>query len=270
MVKKKKNNLAINQIYRSKKRCAKYRKKLLDLSLKVSALHIGGSFSSLEILDCINNILHKNSKKYKFILSKGHVAVMFYIILESKKVISNKELMNYCSKKGSLGVHPMRGSPGIEVSSGSLGHGLGIAGGMALANKTLDKTFYVLISDGELQEGSTWESIITIGSLKLKNLVLVVDNNNLQSLEKMSESHPNLYPIGDKFKNFGWETKTCDGHNIKEIFSKIKNRKGDKPFALIAKTQKGFPISFMKNVPLWHYRSPTLLEYKKAIKELKL
>lgn len=269
MVNKKKNNLSKKKILESSIRCINYRKRLLDLSLKVSALHIGGSFSSLETLDCIYNVLHKTKSEFKFVLSKGHIAVMLYIILESKKIISKKELHRYCTKDGKLGVHPLNTVPGIEIASGSLGHGLGIAMGMAYANKNNKKIFYILISDGELQEGSTWESVITIGALNLKNIVLIVDNNNLQSLEEMNKSHPNLYPINDKFKAFGWESEICDGHKIEQIYEKIMNRKKNKPYALIAKTIKGYPISFMKNVPIWHYKSPTLEEYKKALRELK-
>ncbi|WP_440619435.1 thiamine pyrophosphate-dependent enzyme [Candidatus Pelagibacter sp. HIMB1493] len=268
MAGRKKNYLSKSTLLQSKKRCSDYRKRLLDLSLKVSALHIGGSFSSLEIMDCVNNILHKKRQDFKFILSKGHIAVMMYIILQSKKIISKNELYKYCTKKGKLGVHPTISTPGIEISSGSLGHGLGIASGMAYANIKNKKTFYVLISDGELQEGSTWESAITIGALNLKNVILIVDNNNLQSLENMSKSHPNLYPIENKFREFGWDAKTCNGHDTQEIYQKIIERKKNKPFALIAKTIKGYPISFMRNVPIWHYRSPTIEEYSKAIKEL--
>ena len=124
------------------------------------------------------------------------------------------------------------------------------------------------MSDGELHEGSVWESALFISSNKLKNIVIIIDNNNLQSSTKATDTHPTLYPIDKKFKSFGWDSQICDGHSSKEIYERIKNRDKSKPFALIAKTIKGFPISFMKNEPKWHYRSPNEHEYKLALKEI--
>ncbi len=256
----------MNKFLKAKKRCKKYRKKILDLSQGVPALHIGGSFSSVEIVDCIYNMLKKN--KDIFILSKGHAGILQYVVLNDLGVISHKDLFNYQKKEGFLGVHPDYGNPGIMASTGSLGHGLAIAAGMALAAKNKNKVFYVVLSDGELQEGSVWEAVLLIASLKLKNIVIFIDNNNLQSSTKATDTHPTLYPIDKKFISFGWDAKNCNGHNSKEIFNKVKKRSKNKPFALIAKTIKGYPISFMKDVPKWHYRSPNKEEYLKAKKEL--
>ena len=254
----------MKKINDAKLRCKIHRKEILSLSQKVQALHIGGSFSSVEIVDCIYNICMK--RKDKFILSKGHAGIIQYVLLYYLKIINKKELNSYCQKNGYLGVHPDYRKKGINASTGSLGHGLGIASGMALAKK--NNTFYVLLSDGELHEGSVWESALIIGALKLTNIVLIVDNNDLQSSTRSSETHPNLYPIYKKFREFGWETANCNGHSTKEIFEKIKFRKKKQPFALIAKTIKGYPVSFMKNVALWHYRSPNKKEYKQAISEI--
>lgn len=251
---------------KSLERCKQYRKKILEISQNVSAVHIGGAFSSTEILEIIFNYFLNNIEKKLFILSKGHASILQYVILESKKIIKRKALQLYCKKGGTLGVHAEITTKGINASTGSLGHGLGIAAGFALAEKK--SIVYIVISDGELQEGSTWEAIMLIPSLKLNNVVLVVDNNNLQSLEKTSKSHPNLYPIDKKFQSFGWASEICDGHNSSEIFKKIKNRNKKKPFALIAKTIKGYPISFMRNKPIWHYKSPNKNEFEIAIKEL--
>ena len=107
-----------------------------------------------------------------------------------------------------------------------------------------------------------------IPSLKLKNVIIIIDNNNLQSLEKVSKTHPNLYPIEEKFQNFGWDSSICDGHDSRAIYDKIRKKKSNKPLALIAKTIKGYPISYMRNVPPWHYRSPNPKEYQIAINEL--
>ncbi len=251
---------------KSLERCKQYRKKILEISQNVSALHIGGAFSSTEILEIIYNYFLNAIEKKLFILSKGHASILQYVILESKKIIKPKALKLYCKKGGTLGVHAEITTKGINASTGSLGHGLGIAAGFALAeNKS---NVFIVISDGELQEGSTWEAIMLIPSLKLNNVVLIVDNNNLQSLEKTSKSHPYLYPIDKKFQSFGWASEICDGHNSSEIFKKIKNRNKKKPYALVAQTIKGYPISFMKNKPIWHYKSPNKDELEVAMKEL--
>ena len=172
----------MHNIKNSKKRCKIYRKKILEISRNVSALHIGGSFSSTEILDVVyNDFLNKN-KKDKFILSKGHAGILQYVVLNYKKIIKDKDLNNYSKKNGILGVHPDYGIPGIEASTGSLGHGLALSAGMALAkNKS---TIYVILSDGELQEGSVWEAALLISSLNLNNIVIIVDYNGFQSSTK--------------------------------------------------------------------------------------
>lgn len=251
---------------KSKKNCKIIRKKILDLSTTVSALHIGGSFSSVEIVEIIYSYFL--SKKDTFILSKGHSGILQYVVLNLKGIISDKDLKNYCKKKGRLGVHPDYGNPGIEASTGSLGHGLGIATGIAIAAKKTKKKIFVLISDGELHEGSVWESIIFISSNNLNNMILIVDNNNLQSSTWTTDTHPSIYPIDKKFKSFGWDTKVCNGHDNEKIYKSILNRNKKKPFALILKTKKGYPISFMTDNPIWHYRSPNQKEYKLALKEI--
>ena len=245
-------------------RCKSHRKEILKLSQNVQALHIGGSFSSVEIVDSIYNILMK--KNDKFILSKGHAGMIQYILLYYKKLISKKKLYSYCQKNGYLGVHPDYGKSGINASTGSLGHGLGMVSGMALAKK--NSIYYVVLSDGELHEGSVWESALTIGALNLKNIVAIVDNNDLQSSTRATDTHPNLYPIDKKFSEFGWETAKCNGHSTQEIYEKITKRTRNKPFILIAKTVKGYPISFMKDIPMWHYRSPNKEEYELAMDEI--
>jgi transketolase len=248
----------------SKLRCKIYRKKILEISKKVSALHIGGSFSSVEILDVIyNDLLKKNDK---FILSKGHAGILQYVVLNYKGVIKDKVLNSYLTKNGILGVHPDYGNPGIEASTGSLGHGLAISAGMALAKKK--SNFFVVMSDGELQEGSVWEAALLISSINLKNIIIIIDSNGYQSSSKTFDTHPTLYPIKKKFEYFGWEATECNGHNSLEIYKKIKKRSKEKPFALIANTKKGFPVKFMIKDPKWHYRSPNDAEYIQALKEI--
>jgi transketolase len=257
-----------NIFSQSKERCKIFRKRILHLSQKVSALHIGGAFSCTEIMDLIFNILSNKKEKNLFILSKGHAAILQYVILEYLGIIKKKDVENYCTKNSFLGVHPDIGNPGINASTGSLGHGLGMAAGIAIAENKTKNTIYSILSDGELQEGSTWEAIMLIPSLKLNNVIIFIDNNNLQSLEQISKSHPSLYPIEKKFESFGWQSLKCDGHNIKKLYQLVKNRRKNKPLAIIAETIKGYPISFMMNKPIWHYKSPDKLEYKKAINEI--
>ena len=246
-------------------RCKKYRKKILEISQSVSALHIGGAFSCVEILDVIyNEVMKKNDK---FIMSKGHSAIIQYVILYYKGLISENDLKSYCKKDGKLGVHPEFDTNGIEASTGSLGHGLGIAAGMALAKPK--NHYYVLCSDGELHEGSFWEYVLNIVAQNIKNLTLIVDNNDLQSSTRSTDTHPNLYPIKDKFVSFGWKVEECNGHSTKDLKKILrKNFKSTKANVIIAKTTKGYPISFMKNKPIWHYRSPNKEEYKQAVFEI--
>ena len=252
------------KVKKSNDRCFAYRKKILELSQKVGALHIGGSFSSVEIVDTIYSLLMK--KKDKFILSKGHTAILQYVILASKGIISENFLKSYCQKNSKLGVHPDYGNPGIEASTGALGHGLGIASGLAIKKKK--KNIFVVISDGELMEGTTWEYILTISSLNIFNINLFIDHNGLQSSTFSRDTHPTLTPIDKKLKAFGWSVRSCNGHNVKEILNNYYKKEKNKPFALVCNTIKGFPIPYMMNVPHWHYRSPNKYEYKQAIKYL--
>jgi|TARA_B100001540_G_scaffold314816_1_gene340577 transketolase len=255
---------------RPKLRCTNHRKRILEISQKVKALHIGGSFSSVEILDTL--FFEIMNKKDKFILSKGHCGILLYVILEAQKKLSKRQVNKYCMKNSELGVHPEITTRGVEASTGSLGHGIGIAAGLCLSRinkKKNNENIFVLMSDGELMEGSVWESVLFIAAKSINNLVVIVDNNNLQSATSNIDTHPNLMPIIKKFKAFGWECDVCDGHDSNDIKKKILKRNKSKPYALIAKTIKGNPVSFMKNVPIWHYRSPNKTELKKALNEIK-
>jgi transketolase len=125
-----------------------------------------------------------------------------------------------------------------------------------------------VLSDGEIQEGSTWEAILMASSLKLTNIIAFTDNNDFQSLGRTSVTHPSFYPLADKFASFGWETIECDGHSSADLYAAVTGRKGDRPLMVVAKTTKGKGVSYMENVPIWHYRSPNKDEYKQAITEL--
>ncbi len=256
-------------------RCKKYRRRILDMSQNVSALHIGGAFSCTEIVDCIyNELMRPGARGGKspdtFLMSKGHGCMIQYVILEDLGILSKADLDAYCTPKGRLGTHPDYGNPGIEASTGSLGHGLSMAVGMALAERGrgTNGIVYTVLSDGEVQEGSTWEAILMASSLRLANLVAFVDNNDFQSLGRTSETHPSFYPLAAKFEAFGWETAEIDGHDPGAIHAAVMGRSGTKPLMVCAKTVKGKGVSYMENAPIWHYRSPNKDEYAQALREL--
>jgi transketolase len=258
----------------SRERCTRLRKRILELSQGLTAIHIGGSFSCLEIVDTVYfSLMQRDASGHltdTFLLSKGHGSPAQYVVLEELGVLSREDLDQLCKPGGRLGTHPDYGLPGIEASTGSLGHGLGLAMGMALADRIhgIPRTVYVVMSDGELQEGSVWESMMLAPTLKLGNLVAFVDLNDMQSFGHTSETHPNFYPVVDKARAFGWETAEVDGHDQAAIFAAVQERRGERPFMVVARTTKGKGVSYMENVPMWHYRSPSPAEYEQALGEL--
>lgn len=263
----------------AKARCKAHRKAILDMTQRVTALHVGGAFSSTEAVDCIYYDLMRPNSEGKvwggdapdtFLMSKGHGYMIQAIILNGLGIISDEIMNGYCTPGGLIGVHPDYGVPGIEASTGALGHGLSMAMGMAYAVKTQGKDgmVYTVLSDGEVQEGSTWEAVLIASSRGVNNLVAMVDNNNMQSLGFTNETHPSFYPVAEKFIAFGWESVEIDGHDSKAIYEAVANRQGDKPLAVILKTIKGKGVSYMESVPMWHYRSPNPDEYAQAIREI--
>lgn len=258
----------------AKRRCLKFRRRMLDISQKVTALHLAGAFSCIEIVDCIYHGLIRRDQEGRlidtFLLSKGHGSLAQYVLLEDLGILPPEELEHFCQPGYILGTHPDFGIPGIEAATGSLGHGLPITVGMSLADKVqgVDRIVYVVLSDGELQEGSVWEAMMIAPTLGLKNLVAVVDLNDFQSLGRTSEIHPNFYPVLKKVEAFGWETVEVDGHDQQAIFDAVSSRKGTAPMMVIARTIKGKGVSYMESVPIWHYRSPSPEEYQQALTEL--
>jgi len=258
----------------ARERCRTYRRRILDISQQVQALHIGSAYSCTEIVDAIyHGLMRRNldgTSPDTFVMSKGHGCMIQYVILEALGVLSREELDRYCKPNGCLGCHPDYGNPGIEASTGALGHGLSMVVGMALAERgrKTDGIIYTVLSDGEVQEGSTWEAVLMASSLGLANIVAFVDNNDFQSLGRTSETHPSFYPLPEKFAAFGWETVAVDGHDSGAIFDVVSARKRQKPLMVVAKTTKGKGISYMENVPIWHYRSPSPKEYEQGVVEL--
>ncbi len=270
------NKMSDLEIKLSRQRCLKYRKRILEVSQKVSALHASGAFSALEIVDCIYNSLMRGKPGVNspdtFLMSKGHGCMSQYVVLEDIGILDSKDLELYCKKEGRLGCHPDYGNPGIEASTGSLGHGMGLAVGIAYSEKYIKKSngmIYVVFSDGELQEGSTWEAMMMAANLQTTNLVGIVDHNGFQSFGRTIETHPAFYPIKDKIESFGWEVEEVNGHDQSSIYNAVKQKSGEKPFMIVANTVKGKGVSFMENTPLWHYRSPNTEEYRIALDQLK-
>jgi len=258
----------------ARQRCTRYRRRILEVSQQVMALHIGSAYSCTEIVDGIYNELMRhdleNSGSDVFLMSKGHGCMIQYAILEERGALSRADMDAYCTSGGVLGCHPDIGNPGIEAATGALGHGLSMVVGMALAERARnnDTVIFTVLSDGEVQEGSTWEAILMASSFGLSNIVAFVDNNDFQSLGRTSETHPSFYPLKEKFDAFGWETVEVDGHDSQAMTEAVRSRNGDRPFMVVAKTTKGKGVSYMENVPIWHYRSPDKDEYIQALQEL--
>jgi transketolase len=259
----------------ARRRCLAYRRRILDISQQVSALHIAPAFSCLEIVDTIYHALmaRETDGRYldTFLMSKGHGCMAQYVVLEDLGILTAHDLARYCKADGKLGAHPDYGVPGIAAATGSLGHGLGIAVGMAYGDrlKREHRNVFVLLSDGELQEGSTWEAVMMAANLRLDRLIAIGDVNDFQGLGRTSETHPCFYPVIDKLEAFGWEVTEVNGHDHQAVFDAVVNRRGGKPLFVVCRTVKGRGVSYMEHVPIWHYRAPSKQEYQQAIDELR-
>jgi transketolase len=242
--------------------------RILQLSNAAKSSHIGSSLSIVEILIVLYKFFIK--KKNVFILSKGHACLAYYCVLQKFGYFSNKILKSYGKNNTILLSHVSHGVPGVDFSTGSLGHGLPYATGRALAekiNKTNNKIF-VLISDGELNEGTTWESLLFAAHHELDNLITIVDYNKIQSLD-FAKNVLKLEPLNKKFQSFGCNVKNINGHNFNQIYRSFLVKKNKKPTIIIANTVKGKGVSFMENSILWHYKFPNEKELDIALKELK-
>ncbi len=257
------------------------RRHAVEMTHSGKSSHLGSVLSIADILAVlynggILNVKPENPKweeRDRFILSKGHAGAGVYAVLAEMGFFPIEQLKTHYRNGSLLSGHVShKGIPGVELSTGSLGHGLSIGAGLALAAKLDKKDWrtFVLLSDGECDEGSTWEAALFAGHHKLDNLIAIVDYNKIQSLALVKETL-DLEPFVDKWRAFRWSVKTIDGHNHDEIKSALSNIPMDdneKPSIIIANTIKGKGVSFMENKVLWHYRSPQGEEYEKAIKEL--
>jgi len=257
------------------------RKKILQMHQAANASHIGSSLSVTDILVALYfHVLKIDPKscndknRDRLILSKGHAASVLYAILAKRGFFAEEILAGYCAEGGLLPGHVTRGCVnGVEVSTGSLGHGLSIGAGLALAARhdKLDYRTFVILSDGECNEGSVWEAAMFAKHHQLDNLVAIIDCNKIQAFGR-TEEVLDIEPLATKWQAFGWEVKELDGHDYKELIDTLTAVpfEKNKPSVIIADTVKGKGVSFMENDLKWHYKSPDAEELKKAIKELDL
>ena len=256
------------------------RKDIVKMIGKAASGHPGGSLSSAEILTLLYfeqmNVDEKNPRKEdrdRFVLSKGHAAPVLYATLAAKGFFPRAELENLRQLGSMLQGHPdMNKVPGVDMSTGSLGQGISVAAGMALAGKMDNKShkIYALLGDGELQEGLVWEAAMAASHYQLNNLIAFVDNNNLQIDGAICEVM-SPFPIDAKFEAFGWNVITVeDGHDFDELRTAVEAAKKseDKPTVIICKTVKGKCVSFMENNAGWHGKGPNAEEVKQALAEL--
>lgn len=270
------NNINLSTL---EEKANRHRKTILQMIVNAHASHIASSYSCIDLLTYLYEYSINIDPKYpqdpdrdRFILSKGWAISALYTVLADKGFFDAGLLKQYCQDGSKMiGISTRNGIAGIESTTGSMGHGLPLGVGMAIAGKISKKKHmtYVLVSDGECDEGSTWESILQAGHHKLDNLVVIIDYNKWQSFGKISEIL-NLEPLFDKWKAFGWSVKEINGHNfdeMHEVFQKIPFAEGN-PSVIIAHTIKGKGVSVFENRNEWHYKTPTVAEIEIAEKEL--
>ncbi|MDG3087876.1 transketolase [Vibrio hannami] len=253
---------------------------ILDMVYKAQSGHIGGSFSAAEIVTTLYFSEMKNldpmdprkENRDRFVLSKGHACPVWYACLSQLGYFDKEHLNTLRQISSILQGHPdMKSTPGIDTTTGSLGHGCAAATGMALEGKMTNdgRRVYSVLGDGELNEGVVWETAMAAAKYELDNLVFFVDKNNLQ-MDGTSDQIMPLFSIEDKFKSFGWNVLTIDGHDIEQILDALKSAREfkGKPTCIVANTVKGKGVSFMEDVRNWHGKAPSTEEYEAARAEL--
>lgn len=262
-------------------KCKEIRRESFDMVINAGKGHLGGSFSCVEILVSLyySGILRFNAKdanwegRDKFVLSKGHSNNSLYVVLSDVGYYDKSELKNYTKDGSFLGGHCDHRTPGIEIITGSLGHGLGVSCGIAKAHKINNNTnmVFTIIGDGESQEGSVWEASLFASQHNLNNLVVFLDRNRLGS-EDFTENTAGLDSVEQKWKSFGWEVKSVDGHNVDDILHALegcRNRDSDKPLMIVANTTKGKGMYCLENTPPSHHHLPKPEEVEKIREHLK-
>ena len=272
--------LSENEVRELESLAKENRRNIVKMVHNAKSGHIGGALSSADLLTvlyhkCINvPSTWSESKDFetrdRFVLSKGHASALLYSVLAQKGFIKKEDLMTFRKFGSKLQGHPSPVCRGVEVATGSLGQGLSIGCGMAIGLR-LDNNpakVFVLLGDGEMQEGSVWEALMQAPHRKLNNLIAIIDRNRLQ-IDGCTENVKSLDPLDEKLKTFNWNVIEIDGHNIQQIYSALKkNKKSDKPTAILANTIKGKGVSFMENNAGWHGKAPNDEEFERAMEEL--
>ena len=250
-----------------------HKKRVIDMCFKFGG-HISSSFSTAEILSYLYYGKIINSKKNKFLLSKGHGEVFYFSLLADLKYFPEKWLFQrYRSKISKLGGHVSHTVPGIEFSFGSLGHGLSYAAGLCYAlklKKNKFKKIFCLMGDAEINEGSVWEAVIFAGHNKLKNLIAIIDYNKIGSSD-FTKNYISKKCLAESWSEYSWNVYRCNGHDLHQLnktITKVLKSKNQKPTVLILDTIKGKGVSFIENDPIWHVKGLDLKSYKKAKIEL--
>lgn len=257
------------------------RKDIMITALKGKAGHLASALSMAEIVTALyfGDVLRYDpqdpewEERDKMILSKGHGSLALYSALYRIGYLTKEQLHSFCQKDSLLGGEPKRGDiPGVEATTGSLGHGLSFAVGIAIAERIKQKKnrIYVIQGDGECQEGSVWEAALSAAHHKLGNLTVILDRNQLQAMGD-TEEIVGIESIREKWESFGFLVTAVDGHDTEALIETLKKDKADpeeKPRVIIAHTIKGKGISFMENIPIWHYRMPNEEEQRIVNREL--
>jgi transketolase len=257
---------------------AQFRSMVIEMSYRAKTAHLASALSCIDIVAVLyNSVLRVDSNnatwsdRDRFILSKGHAATALYAALEHKNFIDKSDIISYGEEGSLLEEHPSPKLPGVEAATGSLGHGLPIGCGIALAGLIKKKTYrtFVLMSDGECNEGSVWEACLFAAANKLENLCAFVDFNKWQATGRSKEVLA-LEPLVEKFRSFGWIVHEINGHDHSELLQAISSPYAgkSKPTMIVAHTVKGKGVSFMEDDNNWHYRIPTQEEVILAKTEL--
>jgi transketolase len=267
-----------SQIEELKEKAKETRRTIIKMIAKAGSGHPGGSLSATDLITALYfKVLRFSSKdpqwpdRDRFHMSKGHCAPLWYALLAETGYFPKEKLMTLRQLGSLLQGHPDRRTPGVEVSSGSLGQGLSVALGMSLGARIDKKDYrvYVLLGDGEIQEGNIWEAAMASAHYRCDNLCAILDYNGFQ-IDGSTKAIMNLDPVADKWRAFGWHVLEIDGHNMEQILNAYAEAKTikSKPTIIIAHTIKGKGVSFMENTVEFHGRAPTQEEAERALKEL--
>lgn len=271
--------LSASEVSRIEAGVRNIRRNVLRMINRAASGHVGGSLSAADILGLLYlKVMRVDPgnpfwpERDRFVLSKGHTSAGYYATLAEAGYLPVDELDSFDCINSRLQGHPDKSKlPGIEMSTGSLGQGLSVGCGMALGAKLrqADIRVYVLMGDGELNEGQVWEAAMSAVKYRLDNLTAIIDRNNIQLIGPTEESMP-LEPLAEKWRAFGWEVLEADGHDIRELYTRLMQAREacGRPVALIASTVKGKGVSFMEGTAAWHSKAPSASELESALKEL--